>query len=75
MSNNLKEQALLERIGELTKTYENAIADLRVALTNSEEARRQLEVRQDGTPESERQGWEPEPEDDYSVVGEVVGED
>jgi hypothetical protein len=29
----LKEQALLERIGELTVTYENKVADLRVELT------------------------------------------
>ena len=30
----LKEQALLERIGELSSMYENKIADLRVELTN-----------------------------------------
>jgi len=37
----LKEQALLERIGQLTVTYEDRIADLRVELTNmSEEIKR-----------------------------------
>jgi len=29
----LKEQALLERIGQLTVDYENKVADLRVAVT------------------------------------------
>lgn len=30
----LKEQALLERIGQLTSEYENKVANLRVELTN-----------------------------------------
>ena len=38
---NLKEQALLERIGELTVMYENKIADLRVELTKNVQAEQQ----------------------------------
>lgn len=39
----LKEQALLERLGELTVQYENKIADLRVELTNYANKAGQLE--------------------------------
>lgn len=40
---DLKIQALLERISNLTATYENQVADLRVALTVSEQVREQQE--------------------------------
>ena len=43
----LKEQALLERIGQLTVAYEDKVADLRVELTHvsqqNEDLKRQLE--------------------------------
>lgn len=38
----LKERALLERIGELTVDYENKVADLRVAVTHLSTERDQL---------------------------------
>lgn len=42
--NELKVQALLEKISNMTAQYENQIADLRVALTISEMEREQLEA-------------------------------
>ena len=65
----LKCQALLQRIGELTQNYENAIADLRVALTNSEEAVQFLQQNQRHEP------VEDAPIEDYTgVLSEVVDE-
>lgn len=42
-NNELKIQALLERIAEQARTYENIIADLRVTLTNMSNKLQQFE--------------------------------
>lgn len=49
----LKEQALLERIGELTTSYENKIADLRVEITNVYAAYNELKGASDEVLEGE----------------------
>lgn len=51
----LKEQALLERVGQLTVQYEDKIADLRVELTNVSqqlERAQQSQAQDVYTPES-----------------------
>jgi regulator of replication initiation timing len=64
----LKEEALLQRVGELTVSYEERVADLRVQLTQvvneNEELRREVE--------GLRQNPEQPPMTEV-VEGEVVG--
>ena len=65
----LKEQALLERIGQLTVDYENKVADLRVALT-------QVSQERDGLIAANEQQAEqrvpPTPEEPKVLEGNVV---
>lgn len=65
---DLKIQALLEKLGEQTQTYENRIADLRVELTISEQNIRNLQDSQAAHYAGNRS---PEPEFDI-VQGETV---
>lgn len=71
----LKETALLERIAEITATYEEKVADLRVEFTlcSQEKERLRVEV---GELQREvgrlREGSEPVPD---TIEGEVVQEE
>jgi uncharacterized protein YeeX (DUF496 family) len=47
----LKNQALLEKISNMTAQYENQVADLRVELTIAQHEKQQLEAQLNSEPE------------------------
>ena len=68
---SLKNQALLERIADLTKNYENTIADLRVTLTQEANRAADLEER---LQREEQMKPAPDYGDDIPDYGESVVE-
>ena len=72
----LKEQALLERIGQITVESENKVADLRVALTQTTEQRDQAIRERDAliaaNEQTAQQNVAPPPEEPKVLEGTVV---
>jgi hypothetical protein len=72
----LKEQALLERIGQLTVDYENKVADLRVALTQITDQKDQVTRERDAliaaNEQMAQQNVAPPPEEPKVLEGTVV---